>query len=97
MKSYRDLARKAACIPVIAAPRFGGEGNFPPPSVAGGDYSLVPVRTTTGGTRRNIQVAAEYYPKAQEFAAPNQHTLVAVADLNEDFIYPVSIQNWKRC
>ena len=69
---------------LIAATRLGGAGDFPPPSVTSGDYSLVVVRTTIDGMERTVDLVAEYYPKGQEFAAPNKHSLVAVADLNGD-------------
>jgi hypothetical protein len=69
---------------LIAATRLGGEGDFPAPSVAAGDYSLVIARASVAGVERTIELAAEYYPKDQEFAAPNRHTLLAVADLNGD-------------
>jgi Putative peptidoglycan binding domain len=69
---------------LIAATRLAGEGDFPSSSVAAGDYSLAVVRTTIDGAERIIDLATEYYPKAQEFAAPNKHTLVAAADLNGD-------------
>ena len=69
---------------LIAATRLEGEGDFPAPSVAAGDYSLVVVRTTIEGVERTIDLVAEYYLKDQEFAAPNKHSLAAVADLNGD-------------
>ncbi|HEU5098509.1 MAG TPA: peptidoglycan-binding protein, partial [Roseiflexaceae bacterium] len=69
---------------LIAASRLGGEGDFPAPSVSASDYSLVVVRTAIGGAEQTIDLVAEYYPKGQEFAAPNRHTLIAIADLNGD-------------
>ena len=45
---------------------------------------LVVVRTTGNGAEQTIDLAAEYYPSGIEFAAPNRHTLLAVADLNGD-------------
>jgi peptidoglycan hydrolase-like protein with peptidoglycan-binding domain len=79
-----DLEGDGAEELMIAATRLGGEGQFPAPSTAAGDYSLVVVRTTIDGAERTIDLVAEYYPKAEDFAAPNKHTLVAVADLNGD-------------
>lgn len=79
-----DLDGDGAEELLIAATRMGGEGDFPAPSVAAGDYSLVIVRANVAGVERTIELEAEYYPKAQEFAAPNRHTLLAIADLNGD-------------
>jgi hypothetical protein len=79
-----DLEGDGAEELLIAATRLGGEGDFPPPSVAAGDYSLVVVRKTIDGVERTIELAAGYYPAAQDFAAPNRHMLVTIADLNGD-------------
>jgi peptidoglycan hydrolase-like protein with peptidoglycan-binding domain len=79
-----DLDGDATDELLIAATRLGGEGDFPAPSVTAGDYSLIVVRATVDGVEQTIDLEAEYYPKSQEFAAPNRHTLLAVADLNGD-------------
>jgi len=54
------------------------------PSAAKGDYSFVILRTSRGKAVTNHLLSGEFYTKAEEFGAPNQHDISAVADLNGD-------------
>ncbi|KPV50907.1 hypothetical protein SE17_24225, partial [Kouleothrix aurantiaca] len=79
-----DLEGDGAEELVIAATRYQNGGEFPSPDAAAGDYSLVVIVKNQGGSQQTIPVAAEYYPAAKEFNAPNQHDLTGVLDLNGD-------------
>ena len=37
-----------------------------------------------GGKPQNILIGGEFYPKAIKFAAPNEYSIQAIADLNGD-------------
>lgn len=53
-------------------------------SVRAGDYSFLLLRKIVAGKARNILIAGEFYPKAVEFNAPNEFSILAIADLNGD-------------
>jgi len=67
---------------LISATRLTGDD--PSPTVSAGDYSLVVLRKLIKNKVVTLTLAAEYYPKAQEFAAPNEYTIVGLLDLNGD-------------
>lgn len=58
--------------------------NRPTPRINAGDYSLVVLRKLINGQVKTLTLAADYYPQAQEFGAPNEYTIPAVLDLNGD-------------
>lgn len=66
---------------VLAATNYKGGLDS---SVKPGDYSFVLLRKVVGGKAQNIMIAGEFYPKAQEFNAPNEFSIQAIADLNGD-------------
>lgn len=49
-----------------------------------GDYSFLLLRKIVGGKAQNILIGGEFYPKPSEFAAPNEYSIQAIADLNGD-------------
>lgn len=49
-----------------------------------GDYSFLLLRKVVGGKPQNILIGGEFYPKAIKFAAPNEYSIQAIADLNGD-------------
>ena len=79
-----DLEGDGAEELVIAATRYQKGGEFPSPDSATGDYSLLVIVKNSDTSPEIIPVAAEYYPAAKEFNAPNQHDLIGVLDLNGD-------------
>ena len=49
-----------------------------------GDYSFLLLRKVVGGKPQNSLIGGEFYPKAIKFAAPNEYSIQAIADLNGD-------------
>jgi Putative peptidoglycan binding domain len=70
---------------LITATRYEqDDSNQPRIKAEAGDYSLVVLRKIVNNALETIPLATEFYPQATQFAAPNQHTLLGILDLNGD-------------
>jgi peptidoglycan hydrolase-like protein with peptidoglycan-binding domain len=79
-----DLDGDGTVEVLIAATRYKEGTDVPGPDAGAGDYSLLVLYRQVNGTDETIPIAAEYYPEAQQFVAPQQYDLVATLDLNGD-------------
>lgn len=52
--------------------------------VAGGDYSMLFVRTVVGGAVRTVMLEEEYHPRASDTSTLNAYTIAGVLDLDGD-------------
>lgn len=75
---------------LITANHFDG-GLFP--SVAAGDYSLVALRKVIDGSVRTIMIEESYFPRPQEFVAPNSFLIAGILDLNGDGVMEVVVDS----
>jgi hypothetical protein len=63
------------------------------PDADAGDYSLVMLRKIINGKVQTIPIAENYYPKAEDFAAPSEFSIPAIADFNRDGTMEIML-NW---
>lgn len=75
---------------LMSATNFGdpAEGIAP----RAGDYSFVAMRRVIGGKVRTQTIGGDFYPKANDNAAPDTFEVMAVLDLNGDGILEVIIK-----
>ncbi|HEX6288404.1 MAG TPA: hypothetical protein VFZ66_04395 [Herpetosiphonaceae bacterium] len=74
---------------VISATRFSSQL----PSASAGDYSLVVLRKIINGKVQTIPIDENYYPKAEDFIAPNTFSVPAIVDANGDGTMEIMV-NW---
>lgn len=76
---------------LVSATRWAG-GNLTP-SAAAGDYSLVMMRKVVKGKVETTVLDGNFFPKAAQFAAPNEFTIATLLDLNGDGILEIVIDS----
>ncbi|MCI0491199.1 MAG: hypothetical protein L0229_31805 [Blastocatellia bacterium] len=64
------------------------------PDAKAGDYSTVFLRKLIAGRVETIMIAAEFYPTAKKFNAPNEYAVTAIADADGDGIMEILIYGY---